>query len=182
MGWIHIGVHEGDGDAFDSLGLERSGQGPNRFLVQSQAGLAMNIHAFRHGEAHCPCNQWLGLLDAEIVLVVAALVGDIEDVTEAFRSDQRRARTASLDHGIGGQRGAMHEDADITEPFARIPQDKAYPLENGLLRPLRRRQQLARDPTASLFQHDVRERAADVDGNAQIVDHLECKPLSGERP
>jgi hypothetical protein len=45
-------------------------------------------------------------------------------------------------------------------------------IENRFLGPLGRRQQLARQPSLPLFQHHVRKRAADIDGNAQIHDHL----------
>ena len=177
MGWIHIGVHEGHGHALDALGSEHSGQRPHRAFVERQADPAMHIHAFGHGETDRPRHQRLGLLDAEIVLVVAALVGDIEDVAEALRGDQGRPCAAPFDDGIGGKRGAVDEYTDIAETLARITKDEAYPVENRLLRALRRRQQLARDPTAPLFQNHVRERAADVDGNTQIVDHLGYRPL-----
>ena len=141
----------------------------------------MHVHALGHREAQRPRHQRLGLLDREVVLVVAALVGDIEDVAKALGGQQRRARAAPLDHGVGGKRRAVHEHSDVAEAAPGIGQDQPHTVENRLLGPLRRGQQLARQPLPALFQHHVRERAADVDGNAQIPDHLESRPISCKR-
>ena len=178
---IGVGMHEGDGDAFRALALELARGVAHRLLVERQADMAMHVHALGHREAQRARHQRLGLLDGEVVLVVAAFVGDIEDVAEALGGEQRRARAAPLDHGVGGERRAVHEHGDIAEAAPGIGQDQPHTVENRLLGPLRRGQQLARQPLPALFQHHVRERAADVDGNAQIPDHLQSRPISCKR-
>ena len=76
----------------------------------------------------------------------------------------------------------MDENRDVGEALARIPKNETHAVQDRLLRALGCRQQLARYPTVSFFQHDIRERAADVDGNAQIADHLVANLFIRERP
>ena len=138
----------------------------------------MNVETLGNGEAQRARHQRARLLDGEVVLVVAALVGDIERVAEPLGGDQRRACAPPFDHGVGGERRAVHEDLDIAEPAARVGQDQAHTVQDGLFGSLRRRQQLASQPPRTLLEDDIRERAADVDGNTQILDHCCSKPLS----
>jgi hypothetical protein len=178
MGRIDVGVHERHGHAFDALGAELGRDRADGRLVERQPHLAVHIHALGNGEAKRARHQRARLLDGEIVLVVAAFVGDIENVAEAFGGDQGGARAPPFDHSVGRKGRSMHEHRDVAEATPGISQDQPYPVENSLFRPLRRRQQLARQPPPALFQHHVRKRAANVDGNAQILDHLGSKPPS----
>ena len=181
MGRIDVGVHERHGHAFDPLGRKLGRHRPHRGLVERQPDLAVHIHALGNGEAQRARHQRPRLLDGEIVLVVAAFVGDIEDVAEALGGDQRRACAPALDHGVGGERRAVHEHLDVAKAAPGVAQDQAYAVENRLFGPLRRRQQLARQPPPAILQHHIRKRAADIDGNAQILDHLCSRPLFPDR-
>jgi hypothetical protein len=169
-------MHEGHGDALYAVRLELLSQRRYRALVEGETHLAMDVDAFRHRETPRARHQRPRLLDGEVVLVVAALVGDIEHVAEALGGDQRRAGASPLDDGVGGERRAMHEHCDVAEALARVLQDQADTVEHRLLRPLWRRQQLAREAPVAFFEHHIRERAADVDGYAQVADHVEKDP------
>ena len=54
--------------------------------------------------------------------------------------------------------------ATSEKPVPGIRQDQPHSVENRLLGPLRRGQQLARQPSPTLLQHHVRERAVDIGG------------------
>src|SRR2546430_14429533 len=63
-------------------------------------------------------------------LVEAALVGDLDHVTEAIRRNQGGARALALDDGVGGERGAVHEHADVAESQAGLREHAACALDD----------------------------------------------------
>ena len=77
--------------------------------------VAVAVHAFRHFEAVAARHQRVGELQEQVVDVVALLGAHLQDVAEALRGDQAEARAAALDQGVGDQRGAVHDVADVGE-------------------------------------------------------------------
>ena len=59
---------------------------------------------------------------------------DLDHVAEAVGRDERGARALALDDGVGGERGAVHEHADVAERQARLGQHAAGALDDGHLR------------------------------------------------
>ena len=162
-------MHEADRDRLDAVILQTRHLRADRRFVERKPHRAVHIDALRHREAQRARHQRLRLLDHEVVLVVAALGCDIERVAKAVRGDQRRARAAPLDDGIGGERRAVNEHVDVGEVQARIAEHEARSVEHALLRPLRGGQYLSGDPLGAAVENDVGEGAADIDGHADVV-------------
>src|SRR5262249_37446357 len=81
-------------------------------LVEGPAHLSLDIDTLRHGKAPGAWHQRLWLVDVDVVLVVAALVGDIERVTEAFGRDQRRPGALALDDRVRGEGRSVNDHLD----------------------------------------------------------------------
>ena len=62
----------------------------------------------------------------------------------------------------------MNEDVDVADVRARIGQNETHAVQHRLLGPLRRRQHLAGPANLPHLQHDIRERAADIDGKPHL--------------
>ena len=165
---IGIGVQEGDRDALDVQRAQFGRERTHRRFVERQAHGAVRVDALGDGEAQGARRQRLRLVDAEIVLVVAALGADIEHVAKAFGRDQRGLRAAAFDDGVGRERRAVNEDVDVADMGTRVGQNETHPVQHRLLRPLRRRQHLARLAILAHVQHDIRERATDIDGKPHL--------------
>jgi hypothetical protein len=178
---VDVGMQIRDRDALDALGAQERHERAHRRLVQRQSHLAVHVDALRHGQAQGARHQRLRLLDGQVVLVVAALVGDIEHVAEPLGRDQRRARAAPLDHRVGGERGAVHEHVDVGEAQPRVAEDDAHASEHALLRPDRRGEHLAREALSACLENHVGERAADIDGEAGGGMGAQDKPMRPER-
>ena len=128
----------------------------------------MHVDALRHGEPEGARHQRLRLLDGEVILVVAALGRDIERVAKAVGGDQRGARAAPLDDRVGGERRAVDERVDVGEMQARVAEHQARALQHALLGPLRRGEHFPGEPFGVPVEHDVGERAADIDRHADV--------------
>src|SRR6185295_2542434 len=97
----------------DVEGLQALGDAAHGAFVEGAAHGAVHVHALGHREAQLPRHQRLRLDDVDVVLIEAALVGDLDDVAEAIGGDQGGARALALDDGVGGERGAVHQHADV---------------------------------------------------------------------
>ena len=165
---IGIGVQKGNCDALDPELTQLRRERAHRCLVQRQANGTVRIDTLRHGEAQAARRQRLRLLDAEIILVVAAFGADIEHVAEALGRDQRGLGPSPLDDGIGRERRAVNEDVDVADMCARVSKDEAHAIQHCLLGPLRRRQHLACLAVLTNVQHDIGERPTDIDGKPHL--------------
>ena len=97
-------------------------------------------------------------------MVVPALGADIEHVAKAVGRDQRSPGAPPLDDGVGRERRAVNEDVDVADMGVSIGQNETHAIQHRLFGPLRRRQQLARLAHVAHVQHDIGERATDIDG------------------
>ena len=175
-------MQEGDRDALDLQLSQFRRERAHGCFVQREANRAVRVDALGHGEAQAAGRQRLRLVDAEIVLVVAALGRDIEHVAEAIGGDQRGLGAAPLDDGVGRKRGAMNEDVDVADMGTRVSENETHPVEHRLLGPLRRRQHLAGFARLAHVQHDIRERAADIDGKPHFGSLKHSETLRADRP
>ena len=174
---IGVGVDQRHGHRLHVELGDAARDGPHRGFVQRPPHGAVHVHALRHREAQLARHQRPGLDDVDVVLVEAALVRDLDHVAEAVSRNERGARALALDDGVGGERGAVHEHADVAERQARLRQRAAGALDDGHLRLPRRRQQLGDVPAPAAEQHDVGERPADVDsqpGGPALLAHDRC--------
>ena len=166
---IGIAVEEGDCEARNAEAVERRQQRQHRRLVQRLQHLARGIDALRHREAAEARDQGLRLVDEDVVLVVAPLIGDIEDVAETLGGDEGGDGALALDDGVGRQGRAVEEEVDLAGRDADLAQQLERAGDHRLLRRLGRGQQLARPALVAGLDDDVGEGAADIDGEALLL-------------
>ena len=163
MDRVGVGMEEPDGDALDPGFGKRRHERMDGPLVEVFQDAAARIDALRHGEAQPARHDRLHLLDHQVVLVVAGLVADLENVAEAFGRDESGPGAAPLEHGVGGKRRAVQDEPDIARRQPGFLQRFLQAVDHAFLRRLRRGQHLGRGPRPAGFQHDIREGAAHID-------------------
>lgn len=161
---IGVRVQEGDRHALDLQLTQFWRECTDSSFVQREADGAVRIDALGHGKAQAARCQRLRLVDAEIVLVIAALGADIEHVAKAVGRDQRCPGAAALDDRVGRQRRAVNEDVDVADMCTCVRENETHSIQHRLLWPLRRRQHLAGFAYLAHVQHDVGERATNING------------------
>ena len=158
-------MQEADRHALDAFAAQRAGQRFEPRGVEFRAHLAARIHPFRHAEAQVARHQRFGTFHEDIVLIETVLLRHLDAVTKTFRGDQRDAGALALDDGVGRERGAVDDHADV----ARLhrPQHQPHCLNHTVFRFAGRGEHLRLGAVATVFQHHVGERPADVDSQAR---------------
>src|SRR5207247_8067903 len=72
-------------------------------------------------------DQRRGLLDLEVVDLVALLASDDEHVPEAARGDEADALRLALDDDVGAERGSVDRQSPVARLAAALPQQPAEP-------------------------------------------------------
>ena len=144
--------------AHHELNLARHGR-----LIQRQQHLAGVVQPFLHRQPPAPRHQRLRQLDIQVVLVVAALIAQREDVAEPLGGDQRGPGALALDHRIRRQRRAMDHQRQVGRGQPGAFQHHLHAVQHALLRCIRRGQHLGGPALLALFDSEVSEGAADVD-------------------
>ena len=163
---VGITVQEADRDTLDLVGAEPLGQPFDGRLVQRQAHAALGVHALGHGVAQLARHQRLGLLDEDVVLLEAVLLRHLDRIAKAASRDQRRDGTLPFDDGIGRQRRAVDDQADLGRFHAGQVEGALHAVQHAVLRRRLGRQHLDRKACLGGFQHHIGEGAADIDGKA----------------
>ena len=166
VGGIAVAMNEGNRDGFDMFVAQARGDGAHRVLVQRHQHGPVGRHALGHVDAQGARRERLGTAHQEIVLVEAMAEGEFERVAKARGRQQRRARAAPLDDGVGGERRAVNGDLDIAGRDAGARENLADAREHAALRRIRRRQHLVGHKTDRRLKHDVGEGAANIDSQA----------------
>ena len=135
-------MQEADRDRGDAEFAEPARGRLHRGLVERQLDAAVEAHALRHLEAQPPRHQRRRILDAQVEQVVAALEAHIEDVAEARGRQHAGHGAAALDHGVGDERRAVHDVADVADARRHRASSSAPALDDGLGRIVRRGQPL----------------------------------------
>ena len=112
----------------------------HRLLVERQKHRAVGRHPLGHAEAQVARHQRLGPLHVDVVLLEAVLPGDLEGIAEALGGDQRGVRALALDQRVGGERRAVHDEADVGRPALGLGQDGAHALQHAAFGRVGRRQ------------------------------------------
>ena len=141
--------------------------GTHGVLVERQQHASVSAQPLRYADATVPRDERLRPPHVEVVLLEPVLVGHLDRVADAVRGEQRRAGTAALDQGVGGQRCAVDEHLHLRGLDARSGQDVPDALEHAIgWRVLGgqhlRRVEVAGPAVTAHFERDVGERAADV--------------------
>ena len=162
-------MQEADRDALDALAPHQPGGGADGGLVEREQDVALVVQAFRDGQAQVARHQGLGQAYVEVVLVVAALVAEGEDVAEARRREQRRARALALDDRIRRERRPVHHGAQRRSLDARPAQYQRHAVQDAALGRRRRGQDLHRKAAlATALKGDVCEGSSDVRGESRL--------------
>ena len=103
----------------------------------------------------------------------AGAPSELQHVAEAARRDQAGAREPALEHRVGGDRGAVDDQVDVVDGPARRPQHVEH-ADGGVRGRARRLADLDR-AVALVDDHEIRERAADIDAG----DDVTGVPLAG---
>ncbi|MDT4842230.1 hypothetical protein FQZ97_761210 [compost metagenome] len=160
---VHVGVQKADGHAGDTGGLERVDVRQQARFIERQHGAPVHVHALLNRQPQAARHQRSASLHLKIVLIEAAFGTDLQHVPEAFGGDQGGHCAAPFQHGIGRQRGAVHEYIDVlqTQPVAR--EQTIGAVEHGPFRGGGGGEHLGCGKRAvGQLDHEVGEGAADV--------------------
>jgi len=92
---------------------------------------AVGCHALGCGEAQLMRNERCGRGAAEVVEVRAVLAGELDDVGEAGGGDERGARCASLEEGVGGHGHAVREARYLVRPDPSVVEHELDGLQDA---------------------------------------------------
>ncbi len=162
-----VGVQQRDRECVDVVAAHRFGGGDHGSLVELAPGLASRACALGHLVAPPSRHERRRLVVLEVVHDGDAEAAHLEHVAEAGRRDQRGTRALPLEHGVRGDRGGMDDPRHLAGRDARLLEQAERALDHTAGVVVRGGEHLAgaHRPVAA-EQHDVRERAADVDAEA----------------
>ena len=127
----------------------------------------LGVDPFVHRETPVPRRQRLGLLEEQVVEVVAHLAPDLQHVAKPARGDQAHPGTGPLDDGVGDQGGAVHDAVDARELDIRLAGDTCHAFADRNPRVGRTGKLLAGKNQVTHFvdQHEVGEGPSNVDAD-----------------
>ena len=82
-------------------------------MVGLRQDLAIGRDAFRHAQPPLARNDRQGLVLQQVVHVGAEVAPDFEDVAKSFRRQQGRLAELVLQHRVGDEGGAVHEQSHV---------------------------------------------------------------------
>ena len=185
VGGIGVAVHEADRDAVHPFAPELLDHRVDRRGVRGQQHPAGRIHALAHRHPEVTGHERGRLLDMDVVLLEAVLVGHLHRVAEALRHHQGGLRPLALDDRVGREGGAVEHHLDIPRIDPGLPQGLREPLQHTFIRRARRGEHLAREGPSAAGERDVGEGALRCplppDNGPAIHSWSKCSPrgLSG---
>ena len=116
---IHIRVQKADGDRLGA-GVAKRLEDPMRCpMVGLRQDFAIGSDAFRHAQPPLARNDRQGLVLKQVVHVGSEVATDFEDVAKSFRRQQGRVAELVLEHCVGDEGGAVHEQSDVVRIDSR---------------------------------------------------------------
>ena len=110
---VGIGMHQADCYGLGATGRKLSGQPSNRLLIKRLQLLPARIHPPADGKGAPARNDQIGFDEIDLILAVAALIGDLENIAKPLARHRGHDSPAPLDQSIGGQCRAMDEAGDL---------------------------------------------------------------------
>jgi hypothetical protein len=166
VGGVRIGVQKAHRDRLRAGTAELAGQGSHRRLVEIDKNAALGRYALSHAEPHMARDQWRGFFQIEVILIKASLVTDLEAVPETFGGNQSAPGAFAFDQRVGGKGRAMNEGRYGPRRHTRVPENAQRAFEEPPFRSVRGGQNLGAGLPSFMVKDDIREGAADIDGQA----------------
>ena len=165
---VGVRVEEADRNGLHAGGQEGVDRAGRLRLVERAHDLAPVVDALAHLQPPVAGNERRGLLPGEVVEARHAQAADLEDVAEALGGEEARAGALPLQDRVGGDRGAVDDLADHRRVEPLLREEPADALHDATAQVVRRRRDLRREDAALLGEeHDIGERAADIDADAE---------------
>ena len=167
VGRIGIRVDEADRDCVDSF-IEQPPDRPPCVVAGERAhDLARGVHALVDHHPQVALHERRRLLPGEIVEPRHPQVAKLQHVAKALARDEPHPRAGKLEDRVRRHRGAVHDLGDLARRRPVLCEHRFQPLDDGERVVLDARGDLHRDDVPAVVeQHDVGERAADVDPDA----------------
>ena len=168
---VDEGVHEGDSHGLHAVAVESVEDVAEAVQVERSVLGAVGVDAARHRGPQIAGHQHGGVGSPVIPLVLAQPAADLERVTEAIGADQADGGAGSLQHRVGGHRGAVHEQRAVgqhlIERQARFDRDACQCGMHTTARVGRYRRHFRHPGVAVVIgQHEVGKGAPDVHADA----------------
>ena len=171
VGAVLEAVQQADRDRLHPLGAERLDRGVEIGLVQRLDLHAPRIHAPADRQAQVARHQHRRIRGAVVEGVRPEAAPRFEEVPEAAGDEHPDPRPAALQHGVGGDGGAVQEQRAVREQMLDARRERA----RGVLHHVEhaaagigghRRHLEDVEAPGAVHQHHVGEGTADVDGDA----------------
>ncbi len=155
----------------DTLGLELVDGGGERRLVERHQHFAGGADALTYLDPPSARRQPARRLrlEIEVVHLPPDLPADLENVAEALGGDEADTRALAFQHGIGRDGGAVREAGDRARRHAQAAGDLVERSDHRAAGLGANRRHLEDVTCGRRAQDHVRERAADVDTDADAV-------------
>src|SRR5215510_2381910 len=102
-------MQKADGQAFHAMLAQRGRNQREPGFVQRDQRAPVRRHPLADSEAKLARYERRRLDEIEIRRIEAALITDLEHVTETVGREKRRASAAPLQDRVGGEGGAVHD-------------------------------------------------------------------------
>ena len=102
---ILIRVQQADGDRTDAFLLELAGNLTDRLLLEFRDDVAAGGDALADAEAVRPADKRIGILDIQVIEIVAALVPNAQHVAKAVRRDEAGFDALAFQNRVRDDRG-----------------------------------------------------------------------------
>ena len=168
MNAVPVTVQQADRDGLDARIGEFAGELPDPIGIERRFNGAVGVEPLFDLEPQTARHQRHHRPDRQVVEVVARLPPEFEDIAETFGRDQRDARPASLDQCVRRLGGRVYQRGDHAGfEFLSVQEgpDSGGGAE-GDIRRIRRHFRGTRYAAIGIEQHEVGERAADIEAQA----------------
>src|SRR5688572_25710414 len=109
MLWPREREQERDREGFRSVSLNPAQRGLEFLGAERAEHLAIGGDALVKLQSKVVRDEWSGAARIEVVQLCARLPPNDDGVLKPARGDQRRARPLTLQQGVGGNSGAVHD-------------------------------------------------------------------------
>ena len=142
-----------------------------RFLVKRLQLPPLRVHPPANGESSRTQHDQIWFDQVDVILAVAAFIGDFEDVAKPLGRHGCHNGAPPLDQRVGGQRRSVNEAVDLRPVHPSFGQHPSCAIKRPESRVIRGCRCLGggENLTPSIDQNRICESSADIDGKAKPV-------------